>query len=96
MFLCLLSAGVGDICAWRWTDILGKVSKLFHIITLFRPMEYSIKLHTIKRGWYIVYIEGSQVMILKKSDFFSLKIDIVLANSADPDEMSSLFAKVPI
>ena len=36
------------------------------IITLFRQMEFSIKLHTVKPGWSIVKIEGSQVMISKK------------------------------
>ena len=30
---------------------------------------------------------GSQVIIFKKYCIFSLKIDFVLANSADPDEM---------
>ena len=47
-----------------------------------------------------VYMEESQVLINKKIVFLSLKIDFVLANSADPDEMpqsgSSLFVKVPI
>ena len=33
------------------------------IVPLFRPMEFSKKLHTIKSEWYIVYIEGSQVII---------------------------------
>ena len=44
-------------------------------------MGFPIKLHTIKLGWSIVYIEGSKVV------FVSLKIYFVLANSADPDEM---------
>ena len=44
-------------------------------------MDFSIKFHTIKLGWSIVYIEGSKVV------FLSLKIYFVLANSADPDEM---------
>ena len=30
---------------------------------------------------------GSQVIIFKNNVFLSLKIDLVLANSADPDEM---------
>ena len=35
-----------------------------------------------------MYIEGSQVIFSKKKYIFlSLKIDFVLANSADPDEM---------
>ena len=51
-------------------------------------MEFSIKLHTIESEWSVVYIEGSQVIISKKNIvFLSLKIDFVLANSADPDEM---------
>ena len=46
------------------------------------------KLDTVNSGWSIVYIEGSQVIISpKKFPFFSLMIDFVLANSADPDEM---------
>ena len=50
----------------------------------FGLMEFPIKLNTVKSGWSIVYIEGSQVIIIiiiKKS------FDFVLANSADPDEM---------
>ena len=51
-------------------------------------MKLSIKLHAIKSGWSIVYMEGLQFMISKKNFVFhSLKIDFVLANSADPDEM---------
>ena len=38
---------------------------------------------TIKLGWFIVSIEGSQVIISKKNIFLSLKIDFVSANSAD-------------
>ena len=53
----------------------------------FRPMEFSIKLHTIKSGWLIMYIEGLQVKSSQNIVFLSLKIDFVLANSADPDEM---------
>ena len=45
-------------------------------------MEVPIKCDTVKSGWSIVYIEGSQVMIFKKYCFFSLKIDFVSANSA--------------
>ena len=47
-------------------------------------MECSIKLDTVKLGWSIVYIEGSQVIISKKCIIFlSLKMNFVLANSAD-------------
>ena len=48
-------------------------------------MEFSRKLHTIKVS--IVNIAGSQVILFQKYYIFSLKIDFVLANSADPDEM---------
>ena len=50
-------------------------------------MKYSIKLHTIKSAWSIVYIEGSQVILSKTIVLLSLKINFFLANSADPDEM---------
>ena len=49
-------------------------------------MEFSIKLHTIESGWSIVYIEGSQVVISKNIAFLSPKINLVLANSTDPDD----------
>ena len=50
-------------------------------------MEFPIKFDTVKSGWSIVFIEGSQVIILKKCYISFSKIDFVLANSADPDEM---------
>ena len=50
-------------------------------------MGYSIKFDTVKSGRSIVYIKGSQVIISKNIVFLSLMINIVLANSADPDEM---------
>ena len=40
-----------------------------------------------KDRWTIVHIEGPQVIISKKKFIFSLKIDFVLVNSADTDEM---------
>ena len=57
-------------------------------LTLFRPMEFSIQPHTIMSELSIVYIEGSWVIISKKILYFflSLKINFILANSADPDE----------
>ena len=50
-------------------------------------MEFSIKLHKIKSGWSIVYIEGAKVIFSKKYCIFFFKDRFVLANSADPDEM---------
>ena len=67
-------------------------------------MEFSSKFNTVKPGWSIIYMKGSQV-IIKKNVFLSLKIDFFSANSADPDRNaasygitsgSSLFAKVPV
>ena len=57
-------------------------------LTLFRPMEFSIKFDTAKLGLSIihVYIEGSHGISFKTC-IFSLKIDFVLTSSADPDEM---------
>ena len=54
-------------------------------LTLFRPMEFSIKLHAIKSGWSIVYIEGLQIIISKNCT--SLIINFVSENSEDPYEM---------
>ena len=50
-------------------------------------MEYSIKLHTIKSEWSIVYIEGSQVTISKNSCISFSEGRFCLANCADRDEM---------
>ena len=53
-------------------------------------MEFSLLLNTIKSGWSIVYIEGSQVTgycFQKNSLFLLLKINFVKLNSADPYEM---------
>ena len=54
-------------------------------LTLFRQMEFTIKLHTRKAGGSIVYTDGSKVIISK--NFLSPMIDFVCANSVDPDEM---------
>ena len=60
---------------------------------------------TVKSGWFIVYIEGSQFIIPNTIVFLTLKIVFVLPNSAHPDEMtlsaaftswSSLFTKVTV
>ena len=53
-------------------------------------MEFPIKFDTVKSGWSIIFIEGSQVIIFRKIlyyNVFSLKINFVLPNSADPDEL---------
>ena len=36
-------------------------------------INHKLKLHTIKSGWSIVYIEGSKVIISKNNVFLSLK-----------------------
>ena len=69
--------------------LMGKsLHNTVKLFTHFVPMEFPIKFDTFKSGWSIVYIEGSQVIIV----FLSLKIDFVLANSADPDEMPQFVA----
>ena len=50
-------------------------------------MEFPIKFDTIKSRWFIVYIEGSQVIFEKNVVYFSQKIDFVLANIINTDEM---------
>ena len=66
-------------------------------LTLFRPKEFSIKLHTLKSGWSIVYIEigiylGVTGYKLPPKMLFSLRIDFFIANSAYPDEMPHIVA----
>ena len=47
----------------------------------------------IKSGWFIVFIKGSKVIISTKNIvLLSLKINFVLSNSADPDEMPQFVA----
>ena len=58
---------VSSIKAWK---------KVF--LKHFRPMEFSIKLHTIKSGRCIVYLGFS-------GNSFKIKLFFVLANSTDPD-----------
>ena len=64
-------------------------NEAYVVLTLFKPMEFSIKLHAIKSGWSIVHIEGDRLYFPKKKKklFTSLKINFVLPNSADPGEM---------
>ena len=61
-------------------------------LTLFRQKEFppkSSESYKTVRVVYIVYIKGSKVIIEKeiKCIFLSLMIDLIEANSADPDEM---------
>ena len=50
-----------------------KIYHYFHVdLTLFRPVEFSIKLHTIKSGWSIKYIEKSHALNCKNILFFVL------------------------
>ena len=57
------------------------------MLTLFGPMEFSIKFDMVRSGRSIVYIKGSQVITSKNAVFLSLMFDFVLVNSANPDEM---------
>ena len=47
----------------------------------------SILFDIVKSEWSVVHIEGSHVIISIINAFPSAKIDFVLANSADPDEI---------
>ena len=47
---------------WMLYQDLIKMPFHYQPSTLFRPMEFPIKQHTIKSGWSIVYIEGSLVL----------------------------------
>ena len=46
-----------------------------------------LKLHTIKKDSPLYILRGHRLYFLKKLYFFIMKIDSVLANSADPDKM---------
>ena len=62
-------------------DLQHKVfflSPLVCNLTILRPIDFPIKFDTVKSGWFIVYIEGLQV-IISKNMFLSLKIDFILA-----------------
>ena len=50
-------------------------------------MEFSIKLYSIKSGYFIVHIEGSHITLSKKYYFSLSKDQFVSVSSADPDEM---------
>ena len=52
-------------------------------------MEFSIKFDTVKPGWPIVYIKGSQIIISKNIIFLSLKMidQFCLNQQCRPDEM---------
>ena len=59
----------------------------WHIwVTLFGPMDFTIKCDTFSLGWSIEYIEGSHVILI-----YSLEIDSVVDNSANPDEFIRVF-----
>ena len=57
------------------------------LLTLYRPMDFSLKFDTDKSGWSIVYIGWSQVIISKNKYCISLMMDFVLPDSTDLDEM---------
>ena len=56
------------------------------LLALFRSIDISIKFNTVMLGFSIVEIKGSQVTAFKNI-YCTQKIDFVLVNSADPDEM---------
>ena len=50
-------------------------------------MGFPIKFDSVKSGWSIVYIEGSQVIISQKY-YISFSLRFCLSNSADPNQGS--------
>ena len=56
-------------------------------LTLCIAMEFPIKFDTVKSGWPIIYIEGSQVINITIYFIPFSEDNFVLANSADPDEI---------
>ena len=80
-----------------------KFSKTLNL-TLFRPMDFSIKFDMFKSGWSIVYIEGLQVINFKKEHISFSEDWFCLSKQCRPwsnaalcciSSRSSLFAKVP-
>ena len=71
----------------EFTYQYGMCQLQIHQFNPIRPLEFSIDLYTVKTGRFIVYIQGSLVIISQRYSIFSLKIIFILANSADPDEM---------
>ena len=66
-------------------DVITKLVASKNKILIFKTMECSVEVDTIKSGWSIVYLEGLHVNISKKIEsFFSLMIDFVLTNSVVP------------
>ena len=50
-------------------------------------MDLPKRTDTISVGLPILYFKGAQVKVLNYDVFLSLKVVLILANSADPDEM---------
>ena len=49
-------------------------------------MDFPLHIDTIRMGLPIVYFNGSKVKFLNYDVFLSLKVVLILANSADPNE----------
>ena len=59
-------------------------------------MNFFLGFGTVKSGWSTLYIKGSQAIISKNIVFLSLKIDLVLANRADPDEIPQYGSSITV
>ena len=57
------------------------------VLTLCILMDFPIHIDTISIGLPILYVKGSQIGFFNNGVFQSLKVNLILANSADPDEM---------
>ena len=50
-------------------------------------MDFPIPIHTIRMGLFIIYYKGSLVEFFNNYVLHSLKLVLIIANSAGPNEM---------
>ena len=84
-----LYIGVPVLDLWKVPKCkLTEMRNKYRLLTLLRQMEFLTTFYTAKSGWSIVYMEGVTGYNFQNNNLsLSLKIDFVLANSADPDEI---------
>ena len=58
-------------------------------------MDFHIHIGPLIMDLFLLYLRGLSAKSLNINICLSLKSAFILANSADPDEMSSQFAKIP-
>ena len=65
--------------------VYNQLSKIY-CLTLFGPMEYSLKFDTVKQDGPLYILRDDRLQFQKNIAFLSLKINFVLANSSYPDD----------